>query len=509
MSGGNGKQGGAKESPDEFPSMRRYLSRLWAPRGAKVMVLGDSMLDAYIVGAVDRISPEAPVPVVRQARTREAVGGAANVAANVRSLGGSAHLVTCIGADPEGKRLAALLASAGVQSSFIDLAPRPTTLKTRFASGQQQLLRLDREDAGAISAAAEEHTIEVLTEGLERCALLVISDYSKGMLTDRVLRQAISLAERRGVPTFIDPKRRDFSIYRGATVLKPNRKELEAATGLPVQSDAQVGRAAAAAAKLTGATILVTRSESGMSLVRPDGSSVHMPTHAREVFDVTGAGDTVMATLAVGVAAGFPLEEAMAFANLAGGVAVSRHGTAQVTAAEVEAERGLVADEQPAGRGARVSLDDAVRQRQMWKRQGLMVGFTNGCFDLLHPGHIALLRGAAQACDRLIVGLNSDASVRRLKGKDRPVQDIDARATVMGAIEPVDLVVVFEEDTPAETIARLVPDVLVKGADYKVDDIVGADTVRAAGGRVLTVDLVAGQSTTKLIAAGRNSKPAA
>lgn len=471
------------------------------------MVLGDSMLDAYIVGAVDRISPEAPVPVVRQARTRESAGGAANVAANVCSLGGGAHLVTCVGADPEGQRLVALLSSAGIETSLVDVSPRPTTLKTRFASGQQQLLRLDREDAAAIPPAVEERVIAALGDGLERCALLVVSDYSKGMLTDRVLRQAISLAERKHVPVFIDPKRRDFSIYRGATVLKPNRKELEAATGLPVQNDAQVDRAAAAAAAATGATILVTRSESGMSLVRPDGSSIHMPTQAREVFDVTGAGDTVMAALSVGVASGLPLEEAMAFANLAGGIAVSKHGTAMVTAAEVEAERGLIAEEHVVGRGACVAVDDAVRLRQVWKRQGLTVGFTNGCFDLLHPGHIALLRGAAQACDRLIVGLNSDASVKRLKGSERPVQGQDARATVLGAIEAVDLVTIFADDTPADLVARLVPDVLVKGADYAVDDIVGADTVRAAGGRVLTVELVPGQSTTRLIATGR--KPVA
>lgn len=494
-------------NPDRFPSIRHHLTRRWSPGGARILVLGDSMLDAYIVGAVDRISPEAPVPVVRQAETRESAGGAANLAANVRSLGGMVHLVSCVGADAEAGRLSALLAGAGVETSLVDVAPRPTTLKTRFASGQQQLLRLDREQADAIPVPSEDRVIAALAQQVERCSLLVISDYSKGMLTDRVLRQAISLAERRSVPVFVDPKRSDFSIYRGASVLKPNRRELEAATGLPVRSDAQIDHAAAAAAARTGATILVTRAESGMSLVRPDGSSIHLATQAREVFDVTGAGDTVMAALAVGVASGLALEEAMAFANLAGGIAVSRHGTAQVTAAELVAERDRIADDQAAGGATRVDLGEAVRLRNVWKREGLVVGFTNGCFDLLHPGHIALLRGAAQACDRLIVGLNGDASVRRLKGKERPVQQAEARATVLGAIEHVDLIVVFDEDTPGQLISRLMPDVLVKGADYALDQIVGADTVRAAGGRVLTVDLVPGQSTTRLVAAGRKTAP--
>ncbi len=245
-----------------------------------------------------------------------------------------------------------------------------------------------------------------------------------------------------------------------------------------------------------------------MSLVRPDGTSLHMPTQAREVYDVTGAGDTVMAALAVAVASGRRFEEAMAFANVAGGIAVSKHGTAMVTAGELEAERSMIADKQTARRGELLTLDQARNMRNVWKRQGLSVGFTNGCFDIVHPGHIALLREAAAACDRLIVGLNSDASVRRLKGAQRPIQSAEARATVLGAIESVDAVVIFEQDTPADLVSALVPDVLVKGADYKVEDIVGADTVTAAGGRVMTVDLVPGQSTTKLISTGRKAAAA-
>jgi D-beta-D-heptose 7-phosphate kinase/D-beta-D-heptose 1-phosphate adenosyltransferase len=342
-----------------------------------------------------------------------------------------------------------------------------------------------------------------MAKWINECKLLVISDYRKGLLTDRVLRQVIRIAEKAGVPSFVDPKRRDLSVYKGATLLKPNKKELEAATGLPVSTDAQIHRAAAAVASATGAILLVTRSEAGMSLVRPDGHSVHMPTQARAVYDVTGAGDTVIAALAVAVACGRPLEEAMALANLAGGISVSKHGTVVVTADELEVERSIVSRHQIDSRGALVSLEQASKLTRVWKRQGLRVGFTNGCFDIIHPGHISLLRGAASACDRLIVGLNSDASVRRLKGTERPIQSAENRATVLGAIESVDAVVIFEEDTPAQIIAALVPDVLVKGADYNVDDIVGSDTVKAAGGQVIRIDLVPGQSTTALISSGR------
>lgn len=242
-----------------------------------------------------------------------------------------------------------------------------------------------------------------------------------------------------------------------------------------------------------------------MSLVRPDGAAIHMPTHAQSVYDVTGAGDTVIAAFALGLAAGRPVDEAMAFANLAGGIAVSKPGTAIVLAEEVEAERSLLADDEVVPKGGLVSAETAARLRRIWRRQGLVVGFTNGCFDLLHPGHVALLQGAAQACDRLIVGLNSDASVRRLKGASRPVQGEGARAAVLGAIGYVNLVVLFEQDTPIELIEHIQPDLLVKGADYKVDEIVGADIVQKAGGRVMTVDLVPGQSTTRLIASGKAS----
>ena len=421
-------------------------------------------------------------------------------------LGGHARLVTCVGVDSEANRLRALLASLGVAVDAVEDLARPTTVKTRFASGQQQLLRLDGKETAPLSSAIEEQAIDRQCIAIEDCALLVISDYAKGMLTDRVLREAMTLCASHRIPVFVDPKRSDFSMYRGAALIKSNRGELQRAAGLSVQTELEVEKATAAVAAGVGVAILVTRSEAGMLLVRNHGEAIHIPALAREVYDVTGAGDSVMAALAVGVASDLSMEEAVAFANLAGSVAVSRHGTALVTAAELEAERDLIGTEPARERGACLPFDEAVRLRALWKRQGLVIGFTNGCFDLLHPGHIALLAAAAAACDRLVVGLNSDASVRRLKGAGRPVQAAAARAAVLGALRHVDLVVTFDGETPAALIEGLLPDVLVKGADYATDAIVGADTVRAAGGRVFAVDRVPGQYTTRLIAAGRRSE---
>lgn len=496
------------DGTDRAASFRQYLTRRWAPTAEPILIVGDSMLDIYVFGTVERISPEAPVPIMRQQETREAAGGAANAAVNVASLGGSAHLISCTGADADGERLAAVLTAAGITFDLVRSAARPTTVKTRFAVGQHQILRLDRENSAGATAECEQEMLAAIERRIAGCRLVVLSDYDKGVLTDQVLERTIAWARERGVPVVVDPKRRDFSAYRGATYIKPNLAELERATGLSVPSrdDGAVERAARVVAAATDANVLVTRSEAGMSLAPPAGPAIHMSTHAHQVFDVTGAGDTVIAAFALGLASGHSTAEAMAFANLAAGIAVSKPGTATVLSDEVEAERSLLADDEVVARGALVTAETAMRLRRIWKRQGLSVGFTNGCFDLLHPGHVSLLRQSAAACDRLILGLNSDASVRRLKGEGRPVQTELNRAAVIGALEPVNLVVIFDEDTPAELIELLVPDLLVKGADYRIEDIVGADTVLKAGGKVITAELVAGQSTTNLVGAARPGK---
>jgi D-beta-D-heptose 7-phosphate kinase / D-beta-D-heptose 1-phosphate adenosyltransferase len=471
----------------------------WMPEGAPVLVVGDSMLDVYVFGSVERISPEAPVPVVKQEEMVEIGGGAANVAINVVAMGGTPHLISCVGADAEADRLAAVLSQAGMTFDLVTVAGKPTTVKTRFLARHSQLLRLDREVPTEIPPPCEDQVLAAVEAKLDWCRLIILSDYSKGIFTDRVLAGILSLAQARGVPTVVDPKRRSFAAYRGATYIKPNRSELETATGLRAAADRDIERAAAVLTAETGASILVTRSEHGMSLVHPSGAATHMPTHAREVIDVTGAGDTAVAAFSLGLASGYAAEEAMSFANLAAGIAVVKQGTATASADEIESERLSLVGGARVPKGALVTRETAIRLRQQWKRQGLVVGFTNGCFDLLHPGHVALLRGTARWCDRLIVGLNSDASVRRLKGESRPVQTEVARAAVLGAIDQVDLVVIFEEDTPAQLIGDLVPDVLTKGADYRVDEIVGAELVRAAGGRVMTIDLLPGHSTTGLV----------
>lgn len=471
----------------------------------RVLIVGDVMLDVYCEGSVGRVSPEAPVPVVLMSAERHVPGGAANVAANVASLGASAHLVGVLGADADAGLLRKMMAAQFPSVSLAEMAVvarRPTTTKTRIIGNKAQVVRLDREQAAPLEPEVEQLLLAHVEAALPHCDVVVLSDYAKGVCTDAVIRGVIARAAAAKKPLLVDPKRRDFSIYAGATIVKPNLKELEAATQPTDGSDESVERAARAAVALTGASVIVTRSERGMSYVGPEGPAVHIPTAARTVFDVSGAGDTVMATLAVALNPAEPGEgaaHALAVANAAAGIVVAKAGTATVTTAEIAVEMA-----RPAQAGGRSAAKIATRAQARaiaaaWRAQGLVVGFTNGCFDLLHPGHIQLLERSAEACDRLIVGLNTDASVSRLKGPTRPVQREEARARVMAALGMVDLVVLFEEDTPAEIIKELLPEALMKGADYTVETVVGADTVIAHGGRVVLIDLLPDSSTTALV----------
>jgi D-beta-D-heptose 7-phosphate kinase/D-beta-D-heptose 1-phosphate adenosyltransferase len=471
--------------------------------GARVMVIGDAMLDVYAEGHVSRISPEAPVPVVRLEGERVMLGGAANVAANVVSLGGEAELVTVIGEDAAGATLRAILTGwrhAAATDGVIACHGRPTTTKTRVVGNGHQIVRLDREDLGPIPPATEAAMLGAVAARIATCDVVILSDYAKGVCTDGLISGVIALARAADIPLLVDPKRSDFSIYAGAGFIKPNRRELALASSEPCETDAEIERAGARIMAQTGARLLVTRSEQGMSYLAPHEPPMHVPTLAREVFDVSGAGDTVLAALALGLRQGLPMAQILALANTCAAVVVGKAGTATVTAAELASESARQRATAEDGERRVVSLPEAGTLRAAWRVEGHSVGFTNGCFDLLHPGHISLLRQAASACDRLIVGLNSDASVRRLKGPTRPIQTAAARAEVIAAIGCVDLVVVFDDDTPAELIAALLPDVLVKGADYTIETVVGADMVVRAGGRVVLADLVAGQSTTAMIA---------
>lgn len=465
--------------------------------GARVLIVGDLMLDRFVHGEIERISPEAPVPVLRRGRETRTLGGAGNVAANVASLGGRAVLIALVGEDAEGEELKALCTEHGVDNAGVVLCPaRQTSTKARFIAQGQQLLRVDAETVAPPSPADRDRLLDAFERALGEVEVVVLSDYGKGVLLDGMAGELIARARARGLSVLVDPKGADFRRYAGADYLTPNLKELREASGLSVDNDAEVTVAARGLIAQAGvAAVIVTRSREGMSVIDP-ASATHIPTQAQEVFDVMGAGDTVMAVLALCLARGFDLTQAAMIANGAAGIVVSKLGTAQVTPGELT--RALQLSE--GGQAETVVDRDAARAlAEGWRAQGLTVGFTNGCFDILHPGHVSLLQQARSHCDRLVVGLNSDGSVRRLKGADRPVNGEAARAAVLAALKPVDLVVVFEEDTPEALIGALQPDVLVKGADYTIDQVVGADIVLARGGRVELATLVEGQSTTRLV----------
>lgn len=469
--------------------------------GAKVLCVGDVMLDRFVYGEVERISPEAPIPVLRIDRETAMLGGAGNVVRNLASLGATVHFVSAVGEDAAGDEVARLLgAEAGARSHLIRTGERRTTIKTRFIGGTQQLLRADRETRESLGDSARRQVIEAARAALDDCAVVVLSDYGKGVLEAGVAADLIRMGRAAGKTVIVDPKGSDYGRYRGAGLLTPNRKELQEASRQRAASLDQVGSAAKSLIEAHGLdALLATLGPDGMMLARADGTTTALQAEAREVFDVSGAGDTVVATLAAALAAGAGLERAAALANIAAGIVVGKVGTATCHAAEL-----VAALHHRDVQGAEVkvlSLEQAVERREVWRRQGKTVGFTNGCFDLLHAGHVQLLAQARGACDRLIVGLNSDASVKRLgKGPERPINAEMARALVLASLGGVDAVVLFGEDTPLRLIEALKPDLLVKGADYTLDKVVGADLVQSWGGRVLLADLKEGYSTTGIVA---------
>jgi D-beta-D-heptose 7-phosphate kinase/D-beta-D-heptose 1-phosphate adenosyltransferase len=467
-----------------------------------VLCVGDAMLDRFLHGDIERISPEAPVPVIRLRDTKEMLGGAGNVASNIASLGGRAILVGLVGADDHGARLRRIVAGrARIVDALIDTTHRPTICKTRFVAGRQQVVRADEEGTDPLHAEEEAALLDCVALQLPQAQAVILSDYGKAVLSQALMTSIIATAHARRMPVFVDPKTEDFTRYRGATCITPNVKELSAAAHEKLPTEAAIE---AAARRLMDAAdahaILVTRSEKGMMLVERGGPAACVPARAREVFDVSGAGDTVIAALTLAYADGRGLAQAMHIANAAAGVVVSKLGTATADIAEVLHE--LSAQDEQAGAKLTPGLQTLDMTKNLvarWRDQGFSVGFTNGCFDILHPGHVSLLAFARGQCDRLVVALNTDDSVRRLKGATRPVNALEQRARVMAAIRYVDCVVAFGEDTPVRLISELLPDVLVKGSDYAIDQVVGADVVLEAGGRVVLAELVPGQSTTGII----------
>jgi D-beta-D-heptose 7-phosphate kinase/D-beta-D-heptose 1-phosphate adenosyltransferase len=464
---------------------------------ARILCVGDVMLDHYVYGQVERVSPEAPIAILRVGRETRTPGGAGNVLRNLQALGAHTCFVSVIGNDSAGRELNQLIAEPGnVEPHILVEAGRVTTVKTRYIAATQQMLRADRESVAALGPYVRGDFIRLVEQAIADHTVIIVSDYAKGVLADGVAAAIIAAARAAGKAVVVDPKGTDYTPYRGASVLKPNRRELAQATRMPVGSEDEVVAAARALIAVGDfGAVLVSLSEDGMILAEAGGAVHLLPAAAREVYDVSGAGDTVIATLAAALAAGLSLIEAAQLANLAAGIVVGKVGTAVTYASELA--DALAEDEH--GHHKSRPLPRALEQVERWRLRGLKIGFTNGCFDLLHPGHVALLAQARAACDRLVVGLNSDASVARLKGASRPVQQETARAAVLASLSSVDLVVVFPEDTPMALIEAIRPDVLVKGADYRVEEVVGADFVQSYGGTIVLADLIAGHSTSATI----------
>ena len=466
---------------------------------SRVLCVGDVMLDHYVYGRVERVSPEAPIPVLRVEREIRKLGGAGNVLSNLHALGAQGCFISVTGGDDAGREVSKLVAGLpGVEAHVLSERGRTTTIKTRYIAETQQMLRADREQSAPLKDSLREDFQRMVEEVLPHYQVTVLSDYAKGVLTEGIAAEIIAAAVQAGHRVVVDPKGRDYGIYRGASVLKPNRRELGEATKRPVGSEAEVVEAARVLIGEHGfGAVLVSLSQDGMLLVEASGATTKLAAQAREVYDVSGAGDTVIAVLAAALAAGAPMPDAARLANVAAGIVVGKVGTAVVHANELI--ETLIDRDALATRKV-LPLPLALDELARWRRKGLRIGFTNGCFDLLHPGHVSLLSQARAQCDRLVVGLNSDASVVRLKGPGRPVQSEQARAAVLASLASVDLVVIFDENTPLSLIAEIKPELLVKGADYRHDEVVGVEIVEAYGGKVMLAELLPGFSTTATIA---------
>ncbi len=458
---------------------------------AKVLVLGDVMLDRYWFGSTNRISPEAPVPVVKVQQNEERAGGAANVAMNIASLNVPVQLVGLTGNDEAGSALVDLLEKQRIDCNFVKLDTHPTITKLRILSRNQQLLRLDFEED--FKHVRSNDLLHKLNDQIEAFGALVLSDYGKGTLND--VQNMIQIARKAKIPVLIDPKGTDFERYRGATLLTPNMSEFEAVVGKCETEQDIIEKGLKLISDIELSALLVTRSEKGMTLLRSGQEAYHLPTEAKEVFDVTGAGDTVISVLATAIADGRTLEEACYLANVAAGIVVGKLGTSTVSTVELE---NAIHGRSTSGFGI-MTKDELKIAVNSAKRRGEKIVMTNGCFDILHPGHVAYLENARKLGDRLIVAVNSDASVKRLKGETRPINGIEARMAVLAGLASVDWLVEFEEDTPQHLISEILPDLLVKGGDYQPHEIAGSKEVLNNGGEVRVLNFEDGCSTSNVI----------
>lgn len=494
-----------------------------------VLVIGDIMLDRFVYGSVERISPESPVPVLSIAREDTMLGGAGNALANLAGLNAQAQILSVIGDDDEGEQVRKNIEALGYKAdTLIEEQNRPTIVKTRYLAGHQQLLRTDFENSAAITDDTANTIVKNAKALIPNSGAVILSDYGKGLLRSDVIEQIIQCAKENNIPVIVDPKGNDFSIYRGASAVTPNKKELSEATqGAKVSSDEDVLAAATQIIDVCGIeAVIATRSNDGMSVIQKDVDAVHLRTDDIEVFDVSGAGDSVIATIAAGLAAGGSLVDAAQLANIAGSIVVTKVGTAPIRSAELLdalkgdhgdrlAQTGKDRDKADRSRRADIlSWEDAAEQIKRWKARGLKVGFTNGCFDILHYGHVTYLNDTRDHCDRLVMGLNKDSSISILKGPERPVHDENSRATVLAALGSIDMVVMFgaekegDDNTAIALLDTLKPDVYFKGGDYTEDQIPEAPTVRRYGGDVKVMPVYEGHSTTSSIEKMKSGKAA-
>ena len=479
---------------------------------ARILVIGDICLDRFVRGDVTRISSEAPIPVMVARQENSMLGQAGNTLSNLCGLDVKATILSVVGDDAHGKMLIDLVNESGADGNALMIAPQiETTVKTRFMSAHQQVFRVDTEPRDSYPSDIENGLLDKISALLPEHDAVILSDYGYGLLSHKIIRHTIDLATAKSIPVLVDPRGSDLSKYRGATVATPNKKELAEATGgRPVQTDEDVIHTAAYLMSLSGIhNIVATRSQDGMSVISDKYDAVHLRTTAREVFDVSGAGDTVIATIAAGMAAGAGLADAAMIANMAAGIVVGKVGTAPIRLKElVEALQSSEENLQPKENEHAADMmdwDAAKEQIEKWRARGLKIGFTNGCFDILHAGHVNYLNKARSKCDRLVLGLNNDQSIRILKGPTRPVNDQESRATVIGGLSAIDLVVFFgahkegDDNTAGNLIRHLKPDVYFKGNDYTIEKLPEAKIMASFGGKVELIELTEGLSTTKTI----------
>lgn len=462
------------------------------------LVIGDLMLDRYLIGEVERISPEAPVPVVLLKQENERAGGAANVAANLSLLGIRTTMAGIIGDDAEGRALLDMLRELNIDSAIVTSQQRPTVTKTRILGGHQQMMRLDKESRLAFTESENNALHEQVSQAIaQKPDVIILSDYAKGVLSDALCQAVIAQAKALGIPVLVDPKGRDYTKYQGATALTPNKKETSEACGIDAMDTDRLLQAAADLRDHLGLAFLaVTRGEEGISLLEQN-ETIHIPAAAKQVFDVSGAGDTVIATLAAGLVHDLSHRQAFELANIAAGIVVGKVGTVPVNREELLAE--LISQDSVEQADKICELETLLGRVRQWRQQKKRIVFTNGCFDLLHAGHVTYLEAARKTGDKLILGLNTDRSVSALKGPSRPVIHEADRARVLAALEAVDAVILFDEDTPLQLIDAIRPDVIVKGSDYSEDQVVGGKEVKSWGGKVALIDIVPGRSTSNII----------